>query len=74
MGLRYSDLTNRLNVQTSDVWGVHTEAQRRAAAGEDIIMLSLGDPDFPTPLEITDKLVQQVHQHRTHYSPAGGEP
>ena len=43
MGLRYSDLTNRLNVQTSDVWGVHTEAQRRAAAGEDIIMLSLGD-------------------------------
>ena len=74
MGLRYSDLTNRLNVQTSDVWGVHTEAQRRAAAGEDIIMLSLGDPDFPTPREITDKLVQQVHQHRTHYSPAGGEP
>ena len=66
MRLRYSDLTNRLKVQTSDVWGVHTEAQRRAAAGEDIIMLSLGDPDFPTPREITDKLVQQVHQHRTH--------
>ena len=62
MGLCYSDLTNRLKVQTSDVWGVHAEAQRRAAAGEDIIMLSLGDPDFPTPPEITDKLVQQVHQ------------
>ena len=74
MALPYSDLTNRLRIQTSDVWGVHNKAQGRAAAGEDIIMLSLGDPDFPTPREITDKLVQQVHQHRTHYSPAGGEP
>ena len=73
MTLQYSDLSNRLKVQTSDVWGVHNEAQNRAQAGEDIIMLSLGDPDFPTPKEITDKLVQQVHLHRTHYSPAGGE-
>ena len=74
MTLSYSDLSNRLQVQTNDVWGVHTEAQDRLAAGEDIILLSLGDPDFPTPREITDKLVQQVHLHRTHYSPAGGEP
>ncbi len=54
MGLRYSDLTNRLNVQTSDVWGVHTEAHLRAAACEDIIMLSLGQPDLLTPQLITD--------------------
>lgn len=74
MALSYSDLSNRLKIQTSDVWGVHAEAQKKLEQGEDIIMLSLGDPDFPTPREITDKLVQQVHQHRTHYSPAGGEP
>jgi arginine:pyruvate transaminase len=74
MALSYSDLSNRLKIQTIDVWGVHAEAQKKLEQGEDIIMLSLGDPDFPTPREITDKLVQQVHLHRTHYSPAGGEP
>ena len=46
MALSYSDLSNRLKIQTIDVWGVHDEAQKKLELGEDIIMLSLRGPDF----------------------------
>lgn len=72
--LPMSQLSRRLDQEASDVWAVHYEALARRDNGEDIIVLSVGDPDFPTPPEITDYLVQQVHRGRTHYSPAGGEP
>lgn len=72
--LPLSALSQRLDKASADVWAVHYEALQRREAGEDIIVLSVGDPDFPTPREITDYLVQQVHRGRTHYSPSGGEP
>lgn len=69
-----SALAARLSADAGNVWQIHEEALARAGAGEDVIVLSVGDPDFPTPKEITDYLVQQVQRGRTHYSPAGGEP
>ncbi|MEX2327729.1 MAG: pyridoxal phosphate-dependent aminotransferase [Pseudomonadales bacterium] len=72
--LPYSAVSVRLEAPSSDVWAVHYEALERQGKGDDIIVLSVGDPDFPTPHEITNYLVQQVHKGRTHYSPAGGEP
>lgn len=72
--LPLSNMSQRLSDQDNDVWRIHLEAQRRREKGDDIILLSVGDPDFPTPKKITDHLVQQVHNGRTHYSPEAGEP
>lgn len=72
--LPLSDMSRRFTESDTNVWRVHMEAQRRRGIGEDIILLSVGDPDFPTPKQITDHLVQQVHNGRTHYSPEAGEP
>lgn len=72
--LPLSQMSFRLRNTESNVWQIHEDAMARREQGDDIILLSVGDPDFPTPREITDHLVKQVHGGRTHYSPAAGEP
>ncbi len=41
--------------------------------GEDVVLLSIGDPDFRTPDPIIDNAVSHMRVGRTHYSPALGE-
>ena len=55
------------------VWRIHYEAIARQAAGEDVVLMSVGDPDFATPEDIIETLVAQIRAGRTHYSPAAGE-
>ena len=44
-------------------------------SGEDIIDLSMGNPDRPTPEHIVDKLVEVVQDPKTHrYSQSKGIP
>jgi arginine:pyruvate transaminase len=57
-----------------DAWDVHTRAVARRDAGEDVIILSLGDPDFETPAPIVDVAVDSLRAGRTHYTAARGEP
>ena len=73
MSLHYSRLTERLDTPAGSVWDIHDEAVVRQRAGEDIILLSVGDPDFPTPGFITEHTVEAINRGRTHYSPAAGE-
>lgn len=42
-------------------------------SGEDVVVLSIGDPDFRTPEPIVDNAVSHMRVGRTHYSPALGE-
>jgi arginine:pyruvate transaminase len=72
--LPFSALTSRLEGPDDGVWRVHYEAVARAEAGEDIVLMSVGDPDFATPEDIIETLVTQIRNGRTHYSPAAGEP
>jgi arginine:pyruvate transaminase len=74
MTLHQSRIAHRLARPGGDVWGIHEEAVSRQRAGEDIILLSVGDPDFPTPGYIAEHTVEAIHQGRTHYSPPAGEP
>ena len=74
MSLRFSQLSARLDTPAAAVWEVHEQAVQRHARGEDIIVLSVGDPDFATPEDITRHTVARMERGRTHYSPAAGEP
>ena len=69
----FSRMTRRLAQPGGDVWKVHYDAQARLQDGEDIIVLSVGDPDFDTPEYIAEHVVAQMRAGRTHYSPAAGE-
>ena len=40
---------NLQHLETSATIAVSQEAKRRKAAGEDVIDLGAGEPDFPTP-------------------------
>jgi arginine:pyruvate transaminase len=70
---RFSQLTSLLDAGDSDAWSVHDEALELKRRGEDVIMLSIGDPDFRTPDPIIDNAVSHMRVGRTHYSPALGE-
>lgn len=72
--LRFSDASTRLSQPDSDVWRVHEQALARQANGEDVMVLSVGDPDFDTPHEIIVAVIQAIVTGRTHYAPAQGEP
>ncbi|MDD1769259.1 MAG: pyridoxal phosphate-dependent aminotransferase [Methanomassiliicoccales archaeon] len=42
--------------------------------GIDILSLSMGEPDFPTPDNITDACISALKDHFTHYTPSAGTP
>jgi arginine:pyruvate transaminase len=51
---------------------VHSAAQEREKAGEDVIILTVGDPDFDTPPIITERAVESLYAGDTHYVATGG--
>ncbi len=71
--MRFSSLTGRIAGEGSDAWEVHDLAVERLARGDDIILLSIGDPDFDTPAGIREAAARALDRGRTHYSPIGGE-
>ncbi|MFT5598392.1 MAG: arginine:pyruvate transaminase [Chitinophagales bacterium] len=70
---QFSKLSARLNLDSGDAWQVHDQALGMKQAGEDVVLLSIGDPDFRTPEPIVDNAVSHMRVGRTHYSPALGE-
>ena len=69
----FSRLVERLHSSTGDAWQVHDQAMQMKQRGEDVVILSIGDPDFRTPDPIIDNAVSHMRVGRTHYSPALGE-
>lgn len=69
----FSALAHRLDVSAASAWLVHERAMELQRAGEDVVLLSIGDPDFRTPDPIVDNAVSHMRVGRTHYSPSLGE-
>ena len=54
---------------------VNAMKDRARAAGEDIIDFGMGNPDFPSPPHVVEKLVEAARNPRTHrYSSSRGIP
>lgn len=58
----------------SSAWETADVALRRASAGEDILLLSLGDPICPPHPAIVEATKSALDKGRTHYTPLLGEP
>lgn len=67
-------MVSRIGGVGAAAWGLHYRAMAKVAAGEDVILLSSGDPDFDTPPRVVAALKEAVDAGRTHYSPAAGDP
>ena len=48
-------------------------AERLRQAGVDVVDLSAGEPDFPTPTNIKDATKKALDDNFTRYTAAGGE-
>ena len=68
----YSSLVNRIKSQGGDAWNIHFKATEAVDAGEDVIVLSVGDPDFHTPEVICDSAINAIRSGDTHYTGTKG--
>jgi arginine:pyruvate transaminase len=72
--MRFSPLVGRVAGRGSAAWDVHVEARRRQQAGEDVIFLTVGDPDQEPPETVIDATVAALRDGRTGYAPTIGYP
>ncbi|MFT5397397.1 MAG: arginine:pyruvate transaminase, partial [Gammaproteobacteria bacterium] len=70
--MKFSSLIERVSGETTDVWDSHSLAKKEKAAGKDVIVLSVGDPDFETPPGIIDAAVEAMRAGDTHYTAISG--
>lgn len=71
--VRYASLTTRLHGGGSRAWDVHERGCELLAQGRDVILLSIGEPDFPAPTHVVEAMVDSIRAGRNYYSPSAGE-
>jgi len=77
-GMKFSPLTKRIaptqEQDDLDAWEVHNLAVDRVAAGDDVILLSIGqEANEVTPPAIVDAAIDSLRAGRHHYSDVRGE-
>ena len=62
------------NISASPTLAMAAKAAAMKAAGENIISMSLGEPDFPTPAHVKQAVKDAVDADMSHYGPVPGTP
>jgi len=70
--MKYSSLVHRISGEGADAWLTHYEASAARDRGEDVIILSVGDPDLETPAPVVERAIERIRAGDTHYTPASG--
>ena len=70
--MRFSPLVDRIGGPSVAAWDIHAAAVEAFRRGEDVILLSVGDPDFATPEPVTEAAVAALRGGDTHYSDIPG--
>ena len=72
--MRYAPVTDRLADLGSAKWEIHILGRKMKAAGEDVIELTIGEPDVSTPPDLMAMAAAAMTAGRTGYSNGRGEP
>jgi aspartate/methionine/tyrosine aminotransferase len=72
--MKFSHLVERIAGEGWDAWEIHSEANLARQRGEDVILLSVGDPDLDTPAPVLERAIERLRAGDTHYTPAPGRP
>jgi arginine:pyruvate transaminase len=67
MIMRYAPLTQGIQGETVDAWDIHFKAMALKAQDPEVIILSIGDPDFDTPAPVIDSAITGLRGGDTHY-------
>ncbi|APA89042.1 MULTISPECIES: pyridoxal phosphate-dependent aminotransferase [Paraburkholderia] len=70
--MKFANLVERLQGERTSAWDIHRAARLAAVQGEDVIVLSVGDPDFPTPAPVVERAISALHEDDTHYTGGAG--
>ena len=70
--MQYSELVKRISGDGADAWKTHYAASVAKHGGEDVIILSVGDPDLDTPRPVIERAVERMRGGDTHYTPVAG--
>jgi arginine:pyruvate transaminase len=72
--VRFSPLVDRIAGRGAGAWSIHMEAARLRDQGQDVIFLTVGDPDQAPPEPVIDATIDALRRHRTGYSSIIGYP
>jgi len=72
MNIEFATRMDALGTETA--FEVMAHARRLEAQGKNIVHLEIGEPDFETPVHITEAAIRALHDGYTHYTPAAGLP
>jgi aspartate/methionine/tyrosine aminotransferase len=70
--MQYSPLVKRIAGDGADAWIIHYTARQALERGEDVILLSVGDPDLDTPAPVVERAIESLRAGDTHYTAATG--
>ncbi len=70
--MRFAPLVERIAGKGADAWITHYEACAARERGEDVILLSVGDPDLDTPAPVLERAIERLRAGDTHYTPSLG--
>ena len=70
--MKFSALVDRISGEGADAWVTHYAAKAARERGEDVIVLSVGDPDLEAPAAVVERAVECLRSGDTHYTPASG--
>ncbi len=72
--MKFSPLVERIAGEGSDAWEIHYKARAAAERGEDVIVLSIGDPELDTPAPVLERALDSLKAGDIRYTPAAGRP
>ena len=70
--MKYAQRVSWVAGEATSAWDIHYQALRQRESDPQVIVLSVGDPDFATPDQITHKAIAALQGGDTHYAPVVG--
>jgi aspartate/methionine/tyrosine aminotransferase len=70
--MKFSPLVDRVKGESVAAWTIHYEARAAQLRGEDVIVMSIGDPDLETPAPVLERAIESLRAGDIRYTPAAG--
>jgi arginine:pyruvate transaminase len=70
--MKFSPLVDRVKGESVAAWTIHYQAREAQLRGEDVIVLSIGDPDLETPAPVLERAIDSLRAGDVRYTPAAG--
>jgi len=70
--MKFSPLVDRVKGESVAAWTIHYQAREAQLRGEDVIVLSIGDPNLETPAPVLERAIETLRAGDIRYTPAAG--